>query len=80
MLFLHHAGTPSAIPPPGGGLRARATSRDVAAVRSVRSVRGGGGGAVMVGSPYYDSPPPRQGDWNLPKNPRAPAAAGGGAE
>ena len=32
----------------------------------------GNGGTFPIASPYYFTPPPLQGDWNLPKNPPAP--------
>ncbi len=39
------------------------------------------GGTFPMASPYYYTPPPLQGDWNLPKNPPPPpgGAAGGDA-
>lgn len=37
-----------------------------------------GGGAFPMASPYYYSPPPLQGDWNLPKNPPPPPGGAGG--
>ena len=35
----------------------------------------GMGANLPVSSPYYYTPPPLQGDWNLPKNPPPPPAA-----
>lgn len=32
----------------------------------------GNGGTFPIASPYYFTPPPLQGDWNLPKNPPTP--------
>ena len=38
----------------------------------------GMGANLPVSSPYYYTPPPLQGDWNLPKNPPPPPAAAAG--
>ena len=37
----------------------------------------GMGSSLPVSSPYYYTPPPLQGDWNLPRSPPLAAAAGG---
>lgn len=38
----------------------------------------GMGSSLPVSSPYYYTPPPLQGDWNLPRSPPLAAAASGG--